>query len=83
MTGFDYMIRLFGIVLLSAMLQACSQQIQPDLQRLYQQSQSTQQPPVILIHGIMGARLSDTARWNCWTTGSFSWLSPASRGLGR
>jgi pimeloyl-ACP methyl ester carboxylesterase len=51
--------RLIGIVLLSAMLQACSQQIQPDLQRLYQQSQSTRQPPVILIHGIMGARLSD------------------------
>jgi pimeloyl-ACP methyl ester carboxylesterase len=51
--------RLIGMMLLSAMLQACSQQIQPDLQRLYQQSQSTQQPPVILIHGIMGARLSD------------------------
>jgi len=41
------------------MVQACSQQVQPDLQRLYQQSREVQQPPVILIHGIMGARLSE------------------------
>jgi pimeloyl-ACP methyl ester carboxylesterase len=33
----------------------------PDLPRLYQQSWKVNQPPVILIHGIMGSRLSETA----------------------
>ncbi len=53
--------RLALLILLSVVLPACSQQTKPDLKRLYQTSQSVQQPPVILIHGIMGARLSDTA----------------------
>jgi pimeloyl-ACP methyl ester carboxylesterase len=33
---------------------------QPDLPRLYQQSWEVEQPPVVLIHGIMGSRLEDS-----------------------
>lgn len=38
-------------------LSACSTMTKPDLPRLYQQSREVSQPPVILIHGIMGSRL--------------------------
>ena len=41
-------------------LSACSTATKPDLPRLYQQSWEVNQPPVILIHGIMGSRLEDT-----------------------
>jgi pimeloyl-ACP methyl ester carboxylesterase len=42
------------------MLQACSSaSTRPDLERLYRQSQPVELPPVIMLHGIMGARLSD------------------------
>jgi len=41
-------------------LSACSTVTKPDLPRLYQQSWEVSQPPVILIHGIMGSRLEDT-----------------------
>lgn len=51
--------RFLSIALLSVTIQACSTQTQPDLERLYQTSQSVQQPPVILIHGVMGSRLSE------------------------
>ncbi len=45
-----------------ALLQGCgSLGARPDLQRLYRESRPVQQPPVILIHGLFGARLSDTA----------------------
>jgi hypothetical protein len=54
------MLRFIAFLLLSALVQACSQQTQPDLERLYRQTQFVEQPPVILIHGIMGARLSDS-----------------------
>ena len=42
-------------------LSACSALSKPDLPRLYQQSWEVKQPPVILIHGIMGSRLEETA----------------------
>jgi pimeloyl-ACP methyl ester carboxylesterase len=48
---------LFPVMLLA--LQACSHSVKPDLERLYEQSQSVNQPPVILIHGLMGSRLSE------------------------
>lgn len=51
--------RLFWSVNL-LLLYACSAVSQPDLTRLYQQSQAVEQPPVILIHGIMGSRLEDS-----------------------
>jgi len=41
-------------------LQACTTQHKPDLQRLYQQNRAVSQPPVILIHGLMGSRLTDS-----------------------
>ena len=53
------MIRLTTVLLLLVMITACSRQTQPDLEHLYETSQSVQQPPVILIHGIMGSRLAD------------------------
>jgi pimeloyl-ACP methyl ester carboxylesterase len=42
-------------------LQACSMAGKPDLERLYHQSWEVRQPPVILIHGLMGARLKEAA----------------------
>jgi pimeloyl-ACP methyl ester carboxylesterase len=48
-----------ALVLLSVLLSACSQQTQPDLQRLYQTNGPVDQPPVIVLHGIMGSRLAD------------------------
>ena len=48
-----------ALLLLTAGPMACSQQTQPDLERLYQTARSSPQPPVILIHGIMGARLAE------------------------
>jgi len=46
--------------LLPLLLSACSTMSQPDLPRLYQQSWEVEQPPVVLIHGIMGSRLEDS-----------------------
>lgn len=48
---------LLAMVLL-LLLTGCSTS-RPDLYRLYAQQQPAEQPPVVLIHGIMGARLSD------------------------
>ena len=47
-------------LILLFVLSACSTATKPDLPRLYQQSWEVNQPPVILIHGIMGSRLEDT-----------------------
>jgi pimeloyl-ACP methyl ester carboxylesterase len=52
-------LRAIALMLLSILLSACSQQTQPDLQRLYQTNGPVDQPPVILLHGIMGSRLAD------------------------
>ncbi|MBE9548102.1 MAG: hypothetical protein IMF09_01750 [Proteobacteria bacterium] len=41
------------------LVSACSSMKQPDLQRLYSQSQNNAQPPVILIPGILGSKLRD------------------------
>jgi len=49
------------LLLLSGLLQSCIHNKQPDLARLYRESRPVQQPPVILIHGIFGARLSDSS----------------------
>jgi len=42
-------------------LQSCSLAVKPDLERLYRQSRDVDQPPVVLIHGLMGSRLKDAA----------------------
>ncbi len=65
--------RLIVTILLILLIQACSQQIQPDLERLYEQTQPAPQPPVILIHGILGARLSDK------TSGEEIWFGGVTR----
>ncbi len=49
-----------ALVLLLVGLQSCSLAIKPDLERLYQQNREVRQPPVIVIHGLMGSRLEDT-----------------------
>ena len=49
-----------AIVLLLLGLQSCSLAIKPDLERLYQQNREVRQPPVIVIHGLMGSRLAET-----------------------
>ena len=43
------------------LLAACSAP-RPDLARLYATQANPRQPPVILIHGILGSRLEDPAR---------------------
>jgi pimeloyl-ACP methyl ester carboxylesterase len=43
---------------LALLLQACNQPTRPDLERLYETTRASPQPPVILLHGIMGARLA-------------------------
>ena len=48
------------IVFLLPALQSCNLMVKPDLERLYQQSNVTRQPPVVLIHGLMGSRLTNT-----------------------
>lgn len=54
------MIRLVALGLSVLLLQACSSATtRPDLERLYRQAQPLKLPPVIMLHGIMGARLSD------------------------
>src|ERR1700722_19984334 len=58
-------IRMWGFFLLGALLsiQGCGgPQPRPDLKRLYQSAYVvSEQPPLILIPGIMGARLRDTS----------------------
>jgi hypothetical protein len=49
-----------ALVLLLLGLQSCSLALKPDLERLYQQNREVRQPPVIVIHGLMGSRLEDT-----------------------
>ncbi|GJM09359.1 MAG: hypothetical protein DHS20C11_16350 [Lysobacteraceae bacterium] len=52
---------LYALFICTAVLSACSStNDRPDLQRLYQQSRQVEQPPVILVHGILGARLADS-----------------------
>jgi len=58
-----------------ALLQACSPQTQPDLQRLYQTGKNVQQPPVIVLHGIMGARLADQSSGDEFWPGTISRLA--------
>jgi pimeloyl-ACP methyl ester carboxylesterase len=55
------LIRLPVVLILMALgLQSCSHATKPDLERLYQQNRAVKQPPVILIHGMMGSRLTDS-----------------------
>ncbi len=50
-----------ALILLVLSTSGCQTVIRPDLKRLYASSTATPgQPPVILIHGIMGSRLGDT-----------------------
>ncbi len=49
-----------ALIFLALGLQSCSHTVKPDLQRLYQQNRIVEQPPVILIHGMMGSRLTDS-----------------------
>ncbi len=51
-------LRTIILLLIVAALAGCSFK-RPDLERLYWESSQVAQPPVILIHGIFGARLSD------------------------
>ena len=60
------------LVLLSLLLQSCSHAVKPDLKRLYEQNRKVQQPPVVLIHGMMGSRLTDS------NTGKEAWVGSLS-----
>jgi pimeloyl-ACP methyl ester carboxylesterase len=54
-------------------LHACTQAVKPDLERLYRQNRVVKQPPVILIHGLMGSRLTDAQ------SGEEVWVGKLSR----
>jgi pimeloyl-ACP methyl ester carboxylesterase len=56
------------LIFLALGLQSCSLAVKPDLERLYQQNREVHQPPVIVIHGLMGSRLQNTA------TGKEAWM---------
>lgn len=48
------------LILLSLSLASCATLTKPDLKRLYaREVQNTEQPPIILIHGLMGSTLVD------------------------
>ncbi|MEO8003236.1 MAG: hypothetical protein ABI644_15310, partial [Arenimonas sp.] len=48
------------LVLLCLALAACSTMTKPDLKRLYtREVQNSAQPPIIIIHGLMGSTLID------------------------
>src|SRR5436190_9736266 len=55
----------------AALLAGCAQQpMRPDLKRLYAASmRTTRQPPVILVHGVLGAKLRDRAGREIWPGG--------------
>ena len=48
------------LAILALTLQSCSHAVKPDLKRLYEQNRMVKQPPVVLIHGMMGSRLTDS-----------------------
>lgn len=50
-------ILLLGIMLV--MLVGCGRQLKPDLARLYRVSNATEQPPVIIIPGILGSKIAE------------------------
>ena len=60
------------VLVLFSLVAACQGPPRPDLQRLYalQSHESIQQPPVVVIHGSMGARLSKSATGREIWTGS-------------
>ncbi len=62
-----------AVILILLGLQACSLAVKPDLERLYRQNRKVRQPPVILIHGLMGSRLQDT------TSGKEIWVGNPTR----
>jgi hypothetical protein len=49
-----------NLLILLCLLSGCATSTKPDLQRLYQQSREVNQPPIVVIHGIMGSRLEDS-----------------------
>ena len=55
-------------VFLLLMLAGCSQTTRPDFARLYADTGS-QQPPVVVIHGVLGARLADSEGRERWPGG--------------
>ena len=64
---------LIVLSLMLPILQSCNVAVKPDLERLYQQNWEVRQPPVVLIHGLMGSRLEEAA------SGKEIWVgSPAS-----
>ncbi len=54
-------------VMVAWLLASCATQERPDFERLYRQETPAALPPVILLHGILGARLSESStgieRW--------------------
>ena len=61
------------VIILISGLQSCSHAVKPDLERLYQQNREVRQPPVILIHGLMGSRLANSK------TGEEVWVGNLSK----
>lgn len=75
--------RIAGLICLSLMLAGCAGlERKPDLQRLYVSSQSAvDQPPVILIPGVMGSRLIDDRDEGRWVGSWFKTMFSSYRDL--
>ena len=63
-----------NMLILLCLFSGCATTTQPDLERLYQQNREVNQPPVIVIHGIMGSRLEDSVSGEEVWVGSLSKL---------
>lgn len=71
-------VSLLSVFAMTAALSGCITQARPDLKRLYAHSQTSEdQPPVILIPGILGTRLADENNNEIWV-GSTAKLLTAS-----
>ena len=78
-------LRLLALLCLAATIAACGGPTRPDLVRLYEDaSHNDAQPPVILIHGLMGSTLVERGSGKEFWPGSISTLAFSSyRELGR
>jgi hypothetical protein len=59
---------LLGVLLLMSLCAGCARMARPDLARLYAGTGSDQ-PPLVLVHGVLGARLADATGRERWPGG--------------
>lgn len=69
-------LRLLAVLGLAALMAACSAPVRPDLERLYEaDTQNDAQPPIIVIHGLMGSTLVERSSGKEFWPGSIGSLA--------